>query len=159
MSTVAWASKTSLCVCPMISWEDILSATFEASQNKHLNIFNYLLKRHKSYAYTCVAISSVHWACMYVRHPLMIYIMYSSCHDKLSIELHICRMHFWFILLKTQSMSQSVPLQLVSSLVVWRQELRECCSLCVQLAGWRRSSISEFINNNLYITIIIVTYK
>ena len=33
---------TSLYVGPMISREDFLSATFEASQNKYLNIFNYL---------------------------------------------------------------------------------------------------------------------
>ena len=30
----------------------LLAATIEASQNKHLDIFNYLVKRHKSYAFT-----------------------------------------------------------------------------------------------------------
>ena len=42
---------TSLCVGPMISREDFLSATFEASQNKYLNIFNYLT----GYAFTLCA--------------------------------------------------------------------------------------------------------
>ena len=37
----------------MISREDVLAPTFEASQNKHLEVFNSLVKRHKSYAFTC----------------------------------------------------------------------------------------------------------
>ena len=58
MSNAAWhhitcITITSLCVCPMISREDVSAPTFEASQNKHLEVFKYLVKRHKSYAFTC----------------------------------------------------------------------------------------------------------